>query len=214
LSARLTFFTTGTRHGNVRAPGALVRLLKSKKLPTAVATAEQVHGPSVVVVPALKSPRKFSSADGLLTQESGQPLAIFTADCVPIFVDAGAGRVVGILHAGWRGVRGRILTKAVRLLKKRWGLRPREIRVWAGPAIGPCCFEVQWDVARHFAQARRRYRDRWSVDLLKALKREARMLGVRWVVQKALQGCTMHRSQYHSYRRDKTDQRQASVIMK
>ena len=62
-----------------------------------------------------------------------------------------------------------------------------------GPSIGPCCFEVRWDVARHFPSSKDAVaEDRWKVDLEAALRSEAREVGVRWESQKALQGCTMH----------------------
>ncbi len=223
----LTSFTTGSREGDARAPGALVRLLKSRHLSTPFACAEQVHGSLVRVVQKLPKPKKYLGADGLLTGAVGQPLAIFTADCVPIFLSGGGGRVVGLLHAGWRGARGRILAKAVRLLRREWRLRPSQIVVWPGPHIRPCCFEVQWDVARHFPSTRRRSGGRWRaapkgraspgvwrVDIAGEIRRQARRLGIRWASKKPLEDCTMHGSRYFSYRRDRTEKRQVSVIMK
>src|SRR5262249_36754063 len=144
--------------------GALERLLRRRGLPRAVATVEQVHGSKIVIVPRLKRSRKYSRADGLLTEQTDQPLAIFTADCVPVFLQAG-DKVVGLLHAGWRGVRRSILEKAVRKIRRRWGLAPRQITCWVGSSIGPCCFEVRWDVARSFPFSRRRHQRRWRVDL-------------------------------------------------
>src|SRR4051812_22719336 len=80
-------FTTSAGEGDARAPGSLARLLKSKNLPHVFARAEQVHGSVVRVVPGLSADKRFAKADGLLTAEEELPLAIFTADCVPIFVN-------------------------------------------------------------------------------------------------------------------------------
>jgi YfiH family protein len=142
-----------------------------------------------------------------------QPLAIFTADCVPVFLIAEQAGVVGLLHAGWRGVRGHILARAVRQMRRRWHVSPPAIRAWAGPSIGPCCFEVQWDTARYFPSTRRRSKGAWRVDLVGELHHQAKRLGIRWSRKNPSQGCTMHGSRYYSYRRDKTDKRQVSVIM-
>ena len=167
-----------------------------------------------MIIPQLTKAKKYKKTDGLLTDRSNQPLAVFTADCAPIFVSADQGRVVGLLHGGWRGVRKGILSKAVRLLRRKWDIRASQIMAWSGPHIGPCCFEVQKDVARHFPRSRRRSKGRWTVDLAAELARQARRLGVRWVRKRAFEGCTMHQSRFYSYRRNQTPKRQVSVIMK
>ena len=144
--------------------------------------------------------------------QPGQPLGIFTADCVAIFLAAPSQGVIGLLHAGWRGVRGGILIKALRQLQRRWGCSPRQVRVWMGPSIGPCCFDVRWDVARHFPATRRRHGDRWTVDLGKEIARQARQAGAQ--VLKGTPACTTHQPLYHSFRRNHTDDRQISVILR
>src|SRR5438046_2613744 len=122
-------FTTSRRDGDARRPGRLPKLLKRRGLSSAVATAEQVHGVKVVVVPPLAKPKRYPKTDGLLTAAPQQPLAIFTADCVPAFLEVPKRGVIGVLHAGWRGVYGKILQRAVRILTRRWGVRPHEIEV-------------------------------------------------------------------------------------
>jgi len=207
-------FTTDSRDGDARAPGALTRLLRFRGLPSHAARAEQIHDRRVVIVPKLRKSVTVAQADGLLTDASGQPLAIFTADCVPIFLTAGQERVVGLLHAGWRGVQRNILQAAIRRIRKTWGIRASEVEIWAGPSIGPCCFKVRWDVARFFPQARRRAGGQWTVDLVAAIKAQAGRLGAHWGSQKPANGCTMHNKRYFSYRRDQTTKRQVSIIMK
>jgi hypothetical protein len=211
---RIQSFTTRRRQGNAREPGALERLLRTRKWPTAVATAEQVHGTRLAIVPALRHSRKFAGVDGLLTDQSDQPLAIFTADCVPVFLTDEGHRVVGLLHAGWRGIRAGILAQAVRKIRRRWGILPRKLRIWTGPSSGPCCFGVQWDVARHFPRSRKRARDSWRVDLAGELRFQARRLGVRFFDTPGPASCTMHDRRFYSYRRDQTAKRMASVIMR
>lgn len=208
------FFSTGVRQGDARSPGALARILRWRKWPVQAASAEQVHGTRLQIVPALSRPKKYHGTDGLLTEEVGQPVAVFTADCVPVFISGDRGRVVGMLHAGWRGVQGQILPKAVRLLRRRWRIRPTAIDVWAGPSIGACCFTAGWDVARYFPSTRRRLRAAWRVDLAGELRAQAKRLRIRWLSKKPSPGCTMHGFRHFSYRRDKTAKRQVSVIMK
>jgi YfiH family protein len=207
-------FSTGVRQGDARAPGALSRILKSKRLPIYHASGKQVHGTRIQIVSKLQKSKEFLGTDGFLTDSPDQPLAIFTADCVPIFLSAEDGQVVGLLHAGWRGVQGKILPRALKVLRERWGIKAAQVTAWAGPHIGPCCFEVNWDVARRFPLTRKRSGDRWTVDLEKELRRQARQRGARWTSKKPFEGCTMHQSRFYSYRRDQTPKRQVSIIMK
>jgi len=209
---RVQAWTTTVREGHLRAPDALPRYLSRQKLPQSVAMGEQIHDARIAKVPPLDSPRVFSGVDGLITREPHQPLAIFTADCIPLFLRTRDAQVVGILHAGWRGVQSRILGKAVDFLKREWAVPCDEINMWAGPSIGPCCFEVKWDVARHFPNTRRKRGERWTVDLWKALQSQARGLGVRWTGQRP--PCTRHTPDFYSYRRDATEKRQVSLILK
>jgi YfiH family protein len=205
-------FTTTRRQGNARHPSTLGTLLAARRVPGRIATAKQVHGSRIVVVPRLRKSRHYPGVDGFLTAAPNQPLGIFTADCASIFLSAPSQGLVGLLHAGWRGVRGGILPKALRLMRKRWHCPSRAVHVWLGPTIGPCCFEVRWDTARHFPATRRKQGDRWRVDLAEEIRRQARRLGARVVPAPA--SCTRHTVQYHSFRRDQTDERQISVIMR
>ena len=204
-------FTTTRRDGNARTRPRLLAILRLKGLPETIATGKQVHGCRIRIVPPLTRAREYPATDGLLTKEKGQLLGVFTADCAPIFLSAPSQGVVGLLHAGWRGVRAGILKKAYGVMRRRWRCKPRDVRVWLGPCIGPCCFEVRWDVARHFPVTRRRMGSRWSGDLANEVLRQARRLGL--TVKGKTPGCTRHQTRYHSFRRDKTDQRQVSVIM-
>ncbi len=200
--------------GDLRRPGATERFLRKQRQPSFIATAEQVHGNRVALVPKLPKSKKYAGVDGLLTEAALQPLVIYTADCASIFLEDRQNRVVGVLHAGWRGVHSEILKKAIQLARTKWGVLAQDVRVWLGPSIGPCCFEVKWDVARHFPLTRKRKKDRWTVDLARELRAQAKRLGLAWMGKKSLEGCTMHGSRYFSYRRDGTSKRQASIIIK
>jgi hypothetical protein len=205
-------FTTTRRNGHLREPKALASLLKSKRWPRAIATGEQVHRAKIAVVPALSKARTYAGVDGLITDAALQPLGIFTADCVPVFLSARAGLVVGALHAGWRGVHAKLIPKAIARVSRKWHVASKDIKLWAGPSIGPCCFAVHWDVARYFPKARQRWKDRWSVDLYAALKRQAQGSGARWLNIRP--PCTRHTGRYFSFRKDGTPKRQISLIMK
>ena len=61
----------------------------------------QVHGAEVVVVDR-PGHRAGATADAAVTGATGAVLCVQTADCVPVVL-VGDG-VVGVAHAGWRGL--------------------------------------------------------------------------------------------------------------
>lgn len=88
--------------------------------------------------------------DGLITNQRGIALIIFSADCVPLLFYDPIKQVVAASHAGWRGTVKQIGGKTVRLMKEKFGSDPKDIIAAIGPSIGKCCFEVDRDTASLF----------------------------------------------------------------
>lgn len=89
---------------------------------------------------------ELPECDGLITNEPGIALAVFTADCTPILLHDPVTGAVGAVHAGWRGTAASIAAKAVEAMAKEFGCRPENIRAAIGPNIGACCFQTDADV--------------------------------------------------------------------
>ena len=100
-------------------------------------------------------------------------LCIKTADCVPVFLADPVRRVIGAVHAGWKGTALQIVEKAVREMVQRFGARPSDLFAAIGPAIGPCCYEVDaavYQAMSHHASRTAffhtgRQDGRWMLDL-------------------------------------------------
>ncbi len=90
-------------------------------------------------------PRNWE-VDGLVTNEVGLPLVVFSADCIPVLLYDPVARCIGACHAGWRGTALGIAGKLVRTLCAEYGARPEHIRAAIGPGISACCFETHADV--------------------------------------------------------------------
>ncbi len=121
-------------------------------------TAVQVHGIRVEAVGSAMAgsgARTMATAipatDALITAEAGPMLAIFSADCLPIFLYDPETPAVGIVHAGWRGTLAGIAVSTVEAMARRFGTRPEELWVTSGPAICGRCFNVSREVAMEFA---------------------------------------------------------------
>ena len=84
--------------------------------------------------------------DGLITNEPGVALTVFSADCTPILLYDPVRQAVGAVHAGWRGTAAGIVNHAVKAMAQEFGSRPGDLRAAIGPCIGQCCFETDRDV--------------------------------------------------------------------
>ena len=116
--------------------------------PHKTAIPQQVHSDTITYV---SHPGTFPEADGLVTDVPGIALVVQVADCLPIYLYDSRRRVIGLVHAGWRGMTQTIARKAVEEMVHRFKTNPRDLSVYLGPSIGPCCYEVKDDVARHFS---------------------------------------------------------------
>ena len=83
--------------------------------------------------------------DASITREQGKVLAIMVADCLPVMFTSRGGDIVGIAHAGWRGLANGVLSSTV------MALGSRSMLAWMGPAIGPCHYTVGENVRASFS---------------------------------------------------------------
>ena len=163
------------------------------------ATIRQVHGN--VVLDATE-PGFIGAADGLITEVPGLPLAVATADCVPVILEGAVS--TAIVHAGWRGVAARIVERTVARMHE---IGDRPLRMAVGPAIGPCCYEVGDEVIEGLGGfAARTTWGAQSVDLAAAVAVQAEGVEI-WRADL----CTYTEPSFHSYREDGTDARQVAV---
>ena len=149
------------------------------------ATATQVHGTHVIDhQPGWEGWLRSDAADGHVSIERGTAMAVTIADCTPVFIAHLSG-AAALLHSGWRGTAGRIVERAIAILKAR-GFAPRDLLVHAGPAICGNCYEVSADV---YAELTGRNPGRPTpVDLRALIAEHARAAGVERVTTSA--SCT------------------------
>ena len=90
--------------------------------------------------------RDYPECDGLVTNDPGVALVIFTADCTPLLFHDPVTGAVGAAHAGWRGTAQAIGAKTVEAMVKNFGCKPENIHAAIGPNVGFCHFETDADV--------------------------------------------------------------------
>lgn len=115
--------------------------------PGRIVSARQVHGRRAVAVGrGFVGAPDLPDTDALVTDEPGVLLLLKFADCVPVILWDPVRRVVGLVHAGWRGTVLGTPAAALELMGQRYGSRPSDVVAGIGPSIGPCCYEVGAEV--------------------------------------------------------------------
>lgn len=165
--------------------------------------AHQVHGVEIVDEKSLPC-----QADGLFCSwnDFSSAMAIKTADCMPIVIEGELGVV--FLHAGWRGLADGILRN-----EKISEIKPQTFYV--GPCIRECCFEVSEDFKENFRgspffiqRANKLY-----FNMQEEAKRQ--ILEMYPAIEtKISNSCTCCNENFHSYRRNKTANRNWNLYLK
>lgn len=174
----------------------------------------QIHGADVVEIDA-GPPGRAPRADAAVTRRANVVLTVRVADCMPVLFATRDGAVVGIAHAGWRGLANGVLESTLRSMRGD----ARDVCAWLGPAIGASAFEVGADVYEAFVTYDEGIRDafaplrpgKWLADLEAIARRRLAHAGVRTIASSGL--CTYRDPErFFSYRRDGSQGRMAAFI--
>jgi copper oxidase (laccase) domain-containing protein len=164
---------------------------------------KQVHGVDIVSPTMLPC-----EADGIAVswEELKRPLAIKTADCMPIVIEGVKGVVC--LHAGWRGL-------ALGILSQTEIVQIEPQRAFIGPCIHVCCFEVSPDFKNNFKDSPHfsACEGQHYFDLTLEARDQLRKT-VPGLLVEIVPTCTCCNGDYHSHRRDKTTERNWNIYIK
>jgi polyphenol oxidase len=171
----------------------------------------QVHGDGVHVVP---EPGAVQGADGdaLVTAAPGAILAVFTADCAPVAFASPEG-VVGLAHAGWRGLSAGVLEATATAMRDLGATR---IEALLGPCIRAECYEFGDDdlttLERRLGTSVRARTSAGApaLDLAAAVAASLDQAGVELVGDHG--GCTACDRRWFSHRANGDRERQATVV--
>ena len=152
-----------------------------------VVYAHQIHSRLVPIVSRADAQSPWleprHECDGFVTAEPGLPVAVFTADCIPVLLEDADHGVVAAVHQ-----------------MRSLGAKPETISAAVGPGIGACCFEVGPEVGERVSALlggdtagliRPGAGDRLFVDLKAANARRLQQLGVRAESIAVSDACTM-----------------------
>jgi len=224
-------FNLGDHVGDEPASVHANRQRLAVTLPGTPVWLQQVHGTDVFdadsnrIISRPNQPCKASTlsqsggdptADAAITQTRGRVLCIMTADCLPVVLSDDKGTILGLAHAGWRGLAQGVLESTLTTMQER--VPNASWRAWIGPAISQSAFEVGDEVRHIFAdqdaQAAAYFLPgrpkRWQADLSGLAYHRLKKAGVTTIGMSGL--CThAHQDMFYSYRRDGRTGRMATV---
>lgn len=170
-----------------------------------IVSAKLNHGNKVKVVDINFRRKIIDSVDGLITEDRQVCLSVTVSDCVPILFYDNRNQIIGIAHAGWRGVLSNITSIVITKMKKKFKSNPKDIEIYIGPHIKKCHFEIKEDIVDKFKTYNKHVLCRDNkifVDLEKIIITQLSGLGVPKNNINISSICTYCNKNYFSFRRD------------
>ena len=139
--------------------------------------------------------------DGLITNKKKLALDVKTADCMPVII--ADENKIGIIHIGWKGLENKIFHKTI------LNFNLSKLKVSIGPHAQKCCYEVKEDLKLKFSKYCINDGKKTYLDLSMEIKEFCKENNIDIEISKI---CTIENKKYNSYRRDKTKNRQRSLV--
>jgi hypothetical protein len=183
------------------------------------ACGRQVHGNHHESVPPDRAGAGFTdpesafpSTDALETVHTDVPIAILTADCLPIALADEVSHRIAVVHAGWRGLAAGIVGEVAATFED-----PGQVIAAIGPAVGVDHYEVSDDVVGAVSEGTN------GAAVVHRRTQGSAFLNLEATAERTLRSCGVHRieaagvctacepERFFSYRRDGVTGRQALI---
>ncbi len=111
---------------------------------------KQIHSNKFIFLSEnTKIKNRSINADAIITEKKNFPIAILTADCVPILLFDRKRKMIAAIHAGWRGAFKGIINKVIKFMLKK-GCNKKDITAAIGPSIAQKSYNVRIDFKNKF----------------------------------------------------------------
>jgi len=176
-------------------------LLSCFNLPSSPKWINQTHSSITVDADQVLS---IVDADASFSKKNETICGILTADCLPVFISNKDGTMVGVAHAGWRG----LVDGVIESLIESFNCDGEDLVVHLGPAISQLAFEVGGEVKSQYLSKNKNFENcfmylnnKYYLDLYDAARVVLKSFGVNSI--SGGDRCTYKESdQYFSFRRD------------
>ena len=197
---------------------ALTEFAKTIGITDKIVCMLQIHSGTVAVIENADNLR-IADTDSLITNKTHLPLAVLTADCLPVLFYDPKKEVIGVAHAGYRGLLNNIIAHTIKRLITDFESDPKDIIVGIGPGIERDCYEVKVELVEEFQEKFPSFEDifvekdqKYFLDLKSIARQSLREEGILADNIEIMDVCTKHDENFYSYRRGDGDKRFVSVI--
>ena len=106
----------------------------------------QIHSNKYVFIDKnFKFLKKKIKADAIITDQKKLPIAVLTADCIPISLFDRKKKIIAAIHAGWKGAFKGIVKKVINFMIRKGCNKDNLIG-----ALGPCIKQDSYNVRKDF----------------------------------------------------------------
>ena len=144
----------------------------------------QVHSNKFIFLNKYPKNYKRIKADAIITNVQKLPIAVLTADCVPVLLYNSKKKMVAAIHAGWKGAYKGIIPKVINFMEKK-GCKRNVITAAIGPCISKKSYDVKEDFKRKFLKKNRKniifFKERNNLiffDLPKYIKSQLKLMKI------------------------------------
>ncbi len=109
----------------------------------------QIHSNKFIYVDEKYQFKSKPKVDAVITNQKNLPVAILTADCVPLLICDHQEKIIAAIHAGWKGAYKGIVDRVIKFMIKK-GSKAQNITAVIGPSISVDNYEVQSEFKKKF----------------------------------------------------------------
>jgi polyphenol oxidase len=161
-------------------------------------------------------PDMIPKIDALVTKRKNVYLSVTAADCIPVLFYDPYVKIIGIAHAGWRGIVGGIIKNTVDKIIELGG-NYEHIAVAMGPGINACHYSIKPEFLDKFDNYKDFLTERDGLqfaDLKGMIRKQLLDLGINPENIENNNDCTFdHEDKYFSHRRDKTNEETMEAML-
>lgn len=215
-----TAIHTTKNAGNMRNINNRQNLLKEMNISNyKIANAIQTHSNNILCVKEDTNLDNLENIDGFISNIDNLAIITYYADCLPIFLVDKNNKAYGLIHSGWRGSSNKIIYDAIDIMINEYKCNIDDIIIVLGVGISAKNYEIKQDTIDTLNKKldfnnmilyneNKAYLDNSLLNKMLAIKK-----GIKEENIYINNYCTFD-DNFYSYRRDKTDSRNAAIIFR
>jgi len=172
---------------------------------------DQVHQDNIKII-TNNNQTTTMACDGMITNLKSVALCAMVADCIPVLFYDSFKKVIAVVHAGRNGVYLKIANKIIEKMITDFSCSAKNIKVFVGPSIKSCCYEVKNDVTKGFENYLHVDNGKTYLDIVQKCIDDIQSIGIKKENIDVSTTCTSCDKDFFSYRRDGVTGRFCGVI--